>query len=50
MTFVEEHRPERAIVVSLDPAKRKLSTKNGSEILVWPYKDFLNTLWQKKII
>lgn len=45
-TFIEEHQPRRAIVVSLDPAPRKL--ENGIEI--WPYRVFLEALWAGHLI
>lgn len=50
MAFTDEYLPKKSIVVSLDPRPRKLFTKNGNEIMVLPYRDFLESLWKKEII
>lgn len=44
--FQEEHRPSRAIVVSLDPRARILN--EGIEVLPW--KAFLNQLWSGQLL
>jgi predicted AAA+ superfamily ATPase len=44
--YKEEHKAKRYIVVSLDPAPRK--TQDGIEILPW--KNFLDNLWENRII
>lgn len=48
--FVEEHQPEKAIVVSQDPKARRWKTDSGAEIWVLPWKAFLQQLWAGEII
>ncbi len=48
--FCEEHKPEKAYVVALVPRARKVKLSTGSEILILPWKMFLELLWGKKII
>ena len=43
--FMEEYRPKRAIVVSLDPRPRKIGA-----ITVMPWKLFLTELWDGGLI
>tara|TARA_R110000868_G_scaffold158036_3_gene385796 strand:+ start:43845 stop:45029 length:1185 start_codon:yes stop_codon:yes gene_type:complete len=48
--FVEEHKPERAIVVSQDRAPSKLPINDEQSVDVLPWKVFLDELWEGKII
>ncbi len=50
IAFSKEHRPKHAIVVSLDPNKRKIVVDDGTDILVLPWQEFLQMLWNKSII
>jgi len=47
--FKRRYPCAQAIVVSLDPRKRKL-TVGDIEILIYPYKEFLAGLWAGKIL
>lgn len=50
IAFSNEYSPRKAIVVSLDAAKRKLNLGKNKEILVLPYREFLEKLWNREII
>ncbi len=43
--FCEEHQPQKAILVSRDPIRQK-----HGDIIVMPWRDFLQELWAGKII
>jgi uncharacterized protein len=45
IAFSQEHRPEHAIVISLEQNRRKISIEDGTDILVLPWEEFLKTLW-----
>lgn len=47
--FAEEHKPERAIVVSQDKYKRLIQVENGTDIEIYPWREFLTELWEKSI-
>jgi len=49
VAFQEEHQSKKNYVVSMDLRKRKIALKNG-EILILPYKTFLDMLWAGKIV
>lgn len=49
IAFSQEHKPKKAIVVSLDPNPRKMNVENGTDIFIMPWKDFLEKLWRKEI-
>jgi predicted AAA+ superfamily ATPase len=49
LTFTEEYKPEKSIVVSLDPAKRTFYTESNHPISILPYQDFLDMLWNNEI-
>lgn len=44
--FTAEHRPKNRIIVCQEPAPRKLA----NDILVLPWKDFLERLWDGEIL
>lgn len=46
--FCEEHCPDKAYVVSLDKAKRNIKF-GKTEILILPYAEFLQMLWNGEI-
>jgi uncharacterized protein len=50
IAFNEEYAPHKAIVVSLDSAKRKLTHGDNKEILILPYQEFLKQLWNDELI
>lgn len=50
LAFQEEYKSKKNYVVSLDSSKRRMALKNGSAIMVLPYKDFLEMLWTGEII
>lgn len=50
IAFLSEKPNTKAYVVSLDSSPRKLTVKDGLEIMVLPYKRFLEDLWKGKII
>lgn len=50
IAFIEEYKPKKSIVVSLDATARKLQIVGDGEILILPYKEFLQRLWQGEII
>ena len=45
IAFKEEHPEAEAIVVSLDPVPRKMSVASGQSIMIFPWKIFLDQLW-----
>lgn len=49
IAFQEEHRPKKALVVSLVPRARKLLV-NNNEIEIIPWKKFLQQLWRGEVI
>ena len=50
IAFLEEYPSAKAIVVSLDKRKRKISIDNNSTIFIVPYALFLKELWDNKVI
>lgn len=48
--FIEEHEPKQAYCVSLTPKARKLSLSNGVHAIDLPWQDFVQKLWNKKIV
>jgi len=50
IAFSQDYQPKKALVVSLDANKRKISINDGTDILVLPWKEFLQQLWNKEII
>lgn len=50
IAFSQDYKPKKALVVSLDPNRRKLTVDSGTDILVMPWKEFLEALWNKEII
>lgn len=44
--FIEEHQPQKRIIVCQEPVARKLE----NDIFVYPWKDFLEKLWKGEII
>lgn len=50
IAFAQEHQPNHAIVVSLDPARRKITIEGGTDIIIMPWQEFLEKLWAKEII
>ena len=49
IAFSEEHKPEQAIVVSLDSLRRRIPVADGTDIIIMPWQEFLDKLWEKKI-
>ncbi|MBI5448002.1 MAG: ATP-binding protein [Gammaproteobacteria bacterium] len=45
ISFTEQYKPKQAIVVSQDSKPRRLSV-NGQAILILPWREFLERLWQ----
>lgn len=50
IAFCEEHKPKKALVISLVSRARKINLENGSEIYILPWKTFLEKLWNKEIL
>lgn len=50
IAFCEEHRPKKAIVVSLDAEPRLLKIDEQIEIHIFPWEHFLKMLWQGEVI
>lgn len=50
IAFCEEHRNTKAYVVSQDTASRKLEMNDKFNILILPWKNFLEKLWANEII
>jgi uncharacterized protein len=50
VAFSQEHKPEHAIVVSLDLLPRKIKVEDGTDILVLPWHTFLEQLWGEQLI
>ena len=48
--FKKTYPKTQAIVVCTADAKRLLTTKEGDEIMIYPWKEFLEILWQGKLI
>jgi len=48
--FAESYKPRMAIVVSKDPKPRRLTNGAGTDILILPWREFLQRLWRKEII
>lgn len=48
--FAEEHKPSKALVISLDSREREIDLGNNVKARVLPYKNFLEQLWTGKII
>ena len=49
IAFCEEHHPRLAIVVSQDAKPRRLEITNDLVIQIWPWRYFLQQLWQGKL-
>ncbi len=49
IAFSQEHKPKKAIVVSLDKYPRKINIEDGTDITILPWRDFLKQLWNKEI-
>ena len=49
LAFCEEHRPKKAIVVSLDTAPRLLQVGQVADIHIMPWEHFLKALWAGEI-
>jgi len=50
IAFCAEHKPEKAYVVSQVPRARKINLEENGEILVLPWKMFLEKLWKQEIV
>lgn len=50
MAFSKDYSPEKAIVVSLDTARRKIIHDEGTDIVIMPWREFLEKLWAHEII
>lgn len=50
VAFSQEHKPKHAIVVSLDPGRRRIKVESGTDIIVMPWQEFLEKLWAKEIL
>jgi len=50
IAFCEEHPQTKAIVVSQDKQPRRLKVNEQLEILILPWKNFLEKLWQGNVI
>ncbi len=50
ISFSENYRPRKAIVVSQVQRARKMTVVNGTDILIIPWNQFLEELWSGKII
>lgn len=50
IAFCEEHKPRFAFVVCQAPNKRKITVLEGTDIIIMPWREFLDTLWAGKII
>lgn len=48
--FCEEHKPSKALIVSLDPRQRDMDLGNGIRARVLPYMEFLEKLWAGQIM
>ena len=48
--FSKDYQPEKSIVVSLDPRRRKLVQDDGTDIVIMPWQEFLEKLWAHEII
>lgn len=49
IAFSQEHQPEHALVVSLDEKRRRIEVEGGTDILILPWREFLQMLWNKEI-
>jgi predicted AAA+ superfamily ATPase len=47
--FSVDYKPNKAIVVSNDPLPRKLQVEGGIDILILPWRQFLDRLWSGDI-
>ncbi|MDD9898545.1 MAG: DUF4143 domain-containing protein, partial [Candidatus Melainabacteria bacterium] len=47
--FCRRHPRAKPIVVSLDDQRRKISIDEGLQIMVYPYKEFLDLMWAEKL-
>lgn len=50
IAFNTTHQPKASYLVCNVPRKRKIVVDNGTDITVIPWEDFLNMLWDQKII
>ncbi len=50
LIFQEEYKPKKTCVVSLVLRSRKLILNDENEVLILPYKKFLDMLWGREII
>ena len=50
IAFCEEHRPAQAIVISQDQRSRLIEINENSNILIYPWQEFLKKLWEGEII
>lgn len=48
--FQKQYKPKAAFVVSTIPRLRKLTLPDGQTIDIMPWRNFLEMLWQGKII
>lgn len=48
--FKKTYPKTQALVVCTGDTKRLLTTKDGVEIMIYPWKEFLENLWQGKLI
>ena len=47
--FSEENEAEKLIIISQDKNKRLVKTKSGQKVMIMPWEDFLNDLWNQNI-
>lgn len=50
IAFCEEHRPKKAFVVSQDAKPRTLIIDHQIKIIILPWQDFLERLWEGEIL
>ncbi|MCW5588201.1 MAG: hypothetical protein KIT27_00925 [Legionellales bacterium] len=50
IAFCEEHPNTRAIVVSQDSKPRQIQINAKTIITIYPWRDFLDLLWQNELI
>ncbi len=50
LSFAQLYRPGKAIVVSQVQRMRKITVENGTDIFIFPWRQFLEALWSGEII
>ncbi|MFN3233962.1 MAG: hypothetical protein ACE365_00925 [Gammaproteobacteria bacterium] len=50
VAFSQENKPKFAIIVSLEPGRRKITVEGGTDFISMHWRGFLDGLWQGKIL